>query len=379
VIESQSEAGYGRSIDLRSSKTVGKRGRHTLISTKARTVDGVCLTRIMQGRAKKEKKPMTEEAVSVGVDVAKNTLDLAVSNSNETRQFENDYEGITYAVRYIAKLKPDKIILEATGHFEMPLAAELQASRLPVIIVNPRQIRDFARATGILAKTDRIDARILALFGKQIKPEIRLLPDRKAREMSSLLARRRQLIEMLTAEHNRLLQADVSIRSGIHTHIKWLEEAISTINDDLDHQIRSSPSWFEKDNLLKSVPGVGKVVSTTLLIELPELGQLNRRQIAALVGVAPLNHDSGTMRGKRTVWGGRAKLRSVLYMAALVGIRYNPIIAVFYQRLLNAGKAKKVALVACMRKLLTILNAIIRFKTEWRSRNIFGNVTLEAQ
>jgi transposase len=322
---------------------------------------------------------MTEEAVSAGVDVAKNTLDLAVSNSKETRQFENNYEGITYAVRYIAKLKPSKIILEATGHFEMPLAAELQASRLPVVIVNPRQVRDFARATGVLAKTDRIDARVLALFGLHIKPEIRLLPDQKAREMSSLLARRRQLIEMLTAEHNRLLQADDSIRSGIQTHIKWLEEAISTINDDLDHQIRSSPSWFEKDNLLKSVPGVGKVVSTTLLIELPELGQLNRRQIAALVGVAPLNHDSGTMRGKRTVWGGRAKLRSVLYMAALVGVRYNPIIAAFYQHLLNAGKAKKVALVACMRKLLTILNAIIRFKTFWRSESIFRQVTVETK
>jgi transposase len=328
---------------------------------------------MMQGRAKKEKRPMTEEAACVGVDVAKNTLDLAVSNSKETRQFENDHEGITSAVRYIAGLKPTRIILEATGHLKMPLAAALQASRLPVVIVNPRQVRDFAKATGILAKTDRIDARILALFGLQIKPEVRLLPDQKAREMGSLLARRRQLIEMLTAEHNRLLQADDSIRPGIEIHIQWLEKAISTINDDLDRQIRSSPSWCEKDNLLNSVPGVGKVVSTTLLIELPELGQLNRRKIAALVGVAPLNHDSGTMRGKRTVWGGRAKLRAVLYMAALVGVRHNPVIAAFYQRLLKAGKAKKVALVACMRKLLTILNAMIRSKTVWQ------NVTVEAK
>ena len=371
MIECLPEAGCGRSIDLGSDKTVGKHGRHTRISNKARTVDGVNKTRMMQGRAKKEKKPMTEESLCMGVDVAKSTLDVAVSNSKEIRQFNNDHEGITNTVRYIAGLKPAKIILEATGHFEMPLAAELQASRLPVIIVNPRQVRDFARATGVLAKTDRIDARILALFGLQIKPEVRLLPDQKAYEMGSLLARRRQLIEMLTAEHNRLLQADDSIRSGIEIHIKWLEEAISTINDDLDRQIRSSPSWREKDDLLKSVPGVGKVVSTTLLIELPELGQLNRRQIAALVGVAPLNHDSGTMRGKRTVWGGRASLRAVLYMAALVGVRHNPIIAAFYQRLLNAGKAKKVALVACMRKLLTILNAIIRFKTFWRSESIF--------
>ncbi len=240
---------------------------------------------------------MTEEPVCAGVDVAKSTLDVAVSHSKETRQFDNDHKGITSAVRYIVGLKPDKIILEATGHLEIPLAASLQASRLPVVIVNPRQVRDFARATGVLAKTDRIDAGILALFGLQVKPEVRLLPDQKAREMSNLLARRRQLIEMLTAEHNRLLQADDSIRPSIEIHIKWLEEAVSAINDDLDRQIRSSPSWLEKDNLLKSVPGVGKVVSTTLLIELPELGILNRRKIAALVGVAPLNRDSVPYEG----------------------------------------------------------------------------------
>ena len=322
---------------------------------------------------------MTEEAVYVGVDVAKNILDLAVNNSKETRQFRNDHKGITSAVCYIAGLKPAKIILEATGKYEIPLAAELQANRLPVVIVNPRQVRDFARATGVLAKTDRIDARILALFGLQVRPEVRLLPDQKTRELSSFLTRRRQLIEMLTAENNRLLQADISIRPGIKIHIKWLAEAISTINDDLDRHIRSSPSWLEKDNLLKSVPGVGKVVSTTLLIELPELGMLNRRKIAALVGVAPLNRDSGTLRGKRTVWGGRAKLRSVLYMAALVGVRRNPVMAVFYERLLKAGKAKKVALVACMRKQLTILNAMIRSKTVWRLNSIFQNVTVEAK
>lgn len=322
---------------------------------------------------------MTEETVCVGVDVAKSTLDVGVSNSKEARQFDNDHKGISNAVRYIAGLKPARIILEATGHFEMPLAAALQASRLPAVIVNPRQVRDFARATGVLAKTDRIDARLLALFGLQVKPEVKLLPDQKAREMGNLLVRRRQLVEMLTAEHNRLLQADDGVRPGIEIHIKWLEEAISTINDDLDRQIRSSPSWCEKDNLLQSVPGVGKVVSTTLLIELPELGTLNRREIAALVGVAPLNRDSGTMRGKRTVWGGRAKLRAVLYMAALVGVRCNPVIAAFYRRLLNAGKAKKVALVACMRKLLTILNAIIRSNTFWRSESISQFATVEAK
>ena len=320
---------------------------------------------------------MTEEAVYVGVDVAKSTLDVAVTDSGETWQFVNDDEGISQAVHYIASVKPAGIILEATGNLEMPLAAALQASRLPVAVINPRQVRDFARATGVLAKTDRIDARILALFGMQIKPEVRLLPDQKAREMSSLLARRRQLIEMLTAENNRLLQADISIRPGIEIHIKWLKEAISAINDDLDQQIQSSSSWLEKDNLLKSVPGVGKVVSTTLLIELPELGTLNRRKIAALVGVAPLNRDSGTLRGKRTVWGGRAKLRAVLYMAALVGVRRNPVMATFYERLLKAGKVKKVALVACMRKLLTILNAMMRTMTVWNPEPVKQYVATE--
>jgi transposase len=299
------------------------------------------------------------------VDIAKGTLDIAVSNLSEVRQFNNDRTGISGAVRYIARFKPSRIILEATGTYGVPLAASLQSKCLPVIVVNPRQVRDFARATGVLAKTDRIDARILALFGLQIKPELRPLPNKQAREMKSLLTRRRQLIEMLTSERNRFLQADEGVRPGIEIHINWLEEAISTINDTLDSQIRSSSAWMEKDHLLKSVPGIGKVVATTLLIELPELGQLNRRKIAALAGVAPLNRDSGTMQGKRTVWGGRAKLRAVLYMAALVATKYNPVIATFYQRLLEAGKVKKAALVACMRKLLTIINAMMRTMTLW--------------
>ncbi len=319
---------------------------------------------------------MTEEEVCVGVDVAKSTLDVAVSDSGETRQFANDDEGISQAARYIDSLKPARVIIEATGSLEMPLAVALQADNLPVVVINPRQVCDFARATGILAKTDSIDARLLALFGVRIKPEIRPLPDRKAREMRNLLTRRRQLIEMLTAEHNRLFQADDGTRPSIETHIKWLEEALSDINDDLGRQIQSSASWREKDNLLKSVPGIGKVVSSTLLIELPELGKLNRRKIAALVGVAPLNRDSGTMRGRRTVWGGRAKLRAILYMAALVASRRN-IIAAFYQRLLDAGKAKKVALVACMRKLITILNAMMRTMTVWKSKNTLHPVPVE--
>ena len=322
---------------------------------------------------------MAEKELCVGVDVAKSTLDLAVSDSQERWQFSNDDEGISQAVHCIADLKPSIVILEATGHLEMPLAAALQARRLPVVIINPRQVRDFARATGTLAKTDTLDARILALFGVRVKPEIRPVPDRETREMRSLLTRRRQIVEMLTAEHNRLLQADEDVRVGVEAHIKWLEEALSEINDDLARRIRQSPSWCEKANLLKSVPGVGKVVSSSLLIELPELGKLNRRKIAALVGVAPLNRDSGTMRGRRTVWGGRAKLRAVLYMAALVASRRNPAIAAFYQRLVDAGKAKKVALTACMRKLLTILNAMMRTMTPWQPEPIPQSVSTEVK
>ncbi len=203
---------------------------------------------------------MVEEPICVGVDVAKSTLDVAVTDSREARQFANDDEGISQAVRYIAGVKPVEIILEATGNLEIPLAAALQAGRLPVAVINPRQVRDFARATGALAKTDTIDARILALFGARVKPETRPLPDKKAREMGSLLTRRRQLVEMLTAEHNRLFHSSDDVRPGIETHIKWLGEALSDINNDLDRRIRLSPSWLEKINLLKSVPGVGKVV-----------------------------------------------------------------------------------------------------------------------
>ncbi len=259
----------------------------------------------------------------------------------------------------------------------MSLAAALQVESLPVVIINPRQVRNFARATGALAKTDAIDVRILALFGLRIKPETRLLPDKQSREMGSLLTRRRQLMEMLIAERNQLSRADEDVQPNIKDHIKWLKEALSDINNDLERRIQSSPSWHEKDNLLRSVPGIGKVVSTTLLIELPELGQLNRRKIAALVGVAPLNRDSGTMRGKRTVWGGRAALRAVLYMAALVATKCNPVIAAFYRRLLDAGKIKKVALVACMRKLLTMVNAMMRARTVWNPGMSRRNVITE--
>jgi transposase len=321
---------------------------------------------MMQGRAEKEGKPMADKSVYVGVDVSKNSLDVAASGAVEVKRFTNDQEGIKLAVRYIVGLGPDGVILEATGNMEMPLAAALQADGQPVAIINPRQVRDFARATGTLAKTDAIDAQVLALFGSRVRPEIRPLPGKETCEMAGLLRRRLQLVEMLSSEHNRLLQADKDIRYSIEAHIEWLKKALSEMDGDIEGRIKQSPSWLEKDNLLKSVPGIGKVVSATMLIELPELGRLNRRQIAALVGVAPLNRDSGAMRGKRTVWGGRARLRAVLYMAALVASRRNHVIAAFYSRLVAAGKSKKVALVACMRKLLTIINAMMRTMTAWR-------------
>ena len=308
---------------------------------------------------------MAREEVYVGIDVAKETLEVAASDSPPTRQFTNDPEGIRQIIQHITRLQPGGIILEATGGLEMSLAAELQTKGLPVVIINPRHVHDFARATGVLAKTDSIDAKLLALFGLRIKPEVRPLPEKPAREMASLLTRRRQLMEMLIAERNRLSRADEKVQPSIKEHLKWLKKALFDINTELEHRIQESPAWQEKDHLLKSVPGIGKVVSTTLLIELPELGQLNRRKIAALVGVVPLNRDSGTLRGKRTVWGGRATLRAALYMATLVATKRNPVIANFYQRLLNAGKVKKAALVACMRKLLVIVNAMTHAMRVW--------------
>lgn len=237
-------------------------------------------------------------------------------------------------------------------------------------VVNPRQVRDFARATGKLAKTDAIDARVLALFAERVRPEPRRLPDEAGQALGALVTRRRQLLEMLTAEKNRLGSAARVLRKSIQRHIDWLNQELAKVDEDLGDMLRQSPLWREKDDLLRSVPGVGRVLSITLLAELPELGQLSAKQISALVGVAPLNRDSGTLRGRRSIWGGRAPVRAVLYMAALVATRYNPVIRAFYQRLLALGKAKKVALVACMRKLLIILNAILKHQTPWRSTGV---------
>ena len=263
------------------------------------------------------------------------------------------------------------MVVEATGGFECPLAAALAIAAIPVAIVNPRQARDFAKATGRLAKTERIDAEVLAHFAEAVRPTPKAVPDEETREFSFILARRRQIVEMLTAEKNRLgAMASKPVKKRIEAHVRWLEKELESTDSDLDETIRASAIWRENEELLKkSVPGVGPVLARTLLAELPELGsgELNPKQLAALVGVAPLNRDSGTLRGRRTIWGGRERVREVLYMGALVATRFNPTIKEFYERLCARGKPKMVALVACMRKLLTILNAILKNRTPWRS------------
>jgi len=301
----------------------------------------------------------------VGIDVAKARLDVAIRPSGDYWSVANDSVGIAQVVSRLQELQPELVVLEATGGLQMPIAAALAAVGLPVVVVNPRQVRDFAKATGKLAKTDAIDARVLAHFGEAVHPAPRAVPDALAQELSSLLSRRRQVIEMITAESNRWHSASKALQARIKAHIEWLEQELGKLDDDLGHAVRQSPVWREKEALLRTTPGVGPVLSLTLLAELPELGLLNRKQIAALVGVAPLNHDSGGRRGKRSVWGGRARVRAVLYMATLVATRHNPVIKAFYQRLLAAGKEKKVALTACMRKLLLILNAMLKHETPW--------------
>lgn len=303
--------------------------------------------------------------VFVGIDVSQARLDIAVRPGASSSHPHNE-SAIAALVEQLRALSPTLIVLEATGGMEIPLTSALATAGLPVVVVNPRQVRDFAKASGHLAKTDALDAQVLAQFAEVMRPHPRPLPDAETRALAALLTRRRQLVEMLTAEKNRLLSAASPIRKRVRAHIVWLERELERINTELSEAIRQSPVWREKDELLQSVPGVGPVLTSTLLASLPELGTLTNKQIAALVGVAPLNRDSGTLRGRRTVWGGRAQVRAVLYMGAIVAARFNPVIRVFYQRLQRAGKAKKVALTACMRKLLTILNAMLKHRTPWR-------------
>ena len=307
---------------------------------------------------------MTEQ--HVGIDVSKDRLDVAIQPAGEVWQTANDEARIRTLVERLKGHGPATVILEATGGFELPLVGALLAAGLPAVVVNPRQVRDFARATGQLAKTDAIDAQTLARFGDAVRPELRQLPDEATQALAALVARRRQLIEMLTAEKNRLRLATGTVRQDIEQHIRWLERRLSDMDRELAQQVRSSPQWRERDDLLQSVPGIGPVSSVTLLAQLPELGRLNRKEIAALVGVAPLNRDSGTLRGRRRVWGGRAHVRATLYMATLVATRCNPSIRAFYTRLVSGGKPKKVALTASMRKLLITLNSMMHRHVPWQ-------------
>ena len=308
---------------------------------------------------------MKEFPLFVGIDVSKDRLDVAVRPTGKTWQVPYDAEGISSLVGNLRELVPQLVVLEATGGMELAVAGELALADVPIAVVNPRHVRDFARAAGKLAKTDALDAQVLAHFAEAMQPEPRPLPDATTQELKALVARRRQLVEMITAEKNRMRTATRRIRPKVQEHVRWLEEHLEDLDQDLGDFMRSSPMWKDKDELLRSTPGVGPVLSMTLLSDLPELGALNRGEIAALVGVAPFNRDSGTLRGKRTVWGGRSQVRAALYMAALVATRYNPVLRDFYQRLCAAGKPKKVALTACMRKLLTILNVMVRDNRHW--------------
>ena len=304
----------------------------------------------------------------VGIDVSKARLDVAVHEQKETTSFSNDEAGISSLVKKLKKLKPKLIVLEPTGGFEMLVVAEFSQAGLPVAVVNGKRVRDFAKATGQIAKTDKLDARVLAHFAAAIRPEVRRLRSEEEEQLTAVLTRRRQILDMLTVEKNRLVTVRAKMRPDLETHIQWLSKNLKELDQEIEEFIKGSPLWKEKDTLLQSVPGVGPVTSATMLGMLPELGLLNRQEIAALVGVAPVNKDTGTKQGKRRIYGGRADVRSVLYMAALSAKKHNPFIRKFFQRLIQHGKEKKVALTACMRKLLVILNAMLRTNMPWRSQ-----------
>jgi len=313
---------------------------------------------------------MSDLPCFVGIDVAKAQLDIALRPSGERWSVPNDTPGVTMLVDRMQTLQPALIVLEATGGLERMVTSALATAGLPVVVVNPRQVRDFARATGQLAKTDALDARALAHCADVIRPAPRPLPDAQTQELRALLGRRQQLIGIRTAEQNRLGGVSARLTQAIEAHITWLNERLATLDNDLETLLRASPLWRDNDDLLQSAKGIGPVCARTLLLELPELGTLTRQEIAALVGVAPLNCDSGTLRGRRMIWGGRAHVRTVLDMSTLVATRFNPQIKAFYERLLAAGKVKKVALTACMRKFLTILNAMLKHRTPWQPQEV---------
>ncbi|MDP2744445.1 MAG: IS110 family transposase [Dehalococcoidia bacterium] len=305
-------------------------------------------------------------AAYLGIDVSKATLDVAERPTGQRLTVPNQEKGVRELVASFGEPSQALVILEATGGLELPVAAALAEAGFSVAIVNPRQVRDFAKATGKLAKTDRIDAQTLAHFGEAIKPEPRPVPEGEALLFKQMLSRRRQLVEMITAEKNRLSTTPSALRKEVQAHIAWMQESLAKVDDELGKRIKASPIWRASEELLRTAKGVGPVCSRTLLVDLPELGKLDRKEIAALVGVAPFNRDSGKLKGKRAVWGGRGRVRAVLYMATLSATRSNPVIAAFYLRLLAAGKPKKVALTACMHKFLTILNAMVKHGTPWQ-------------
>lgn len=316
---------------------------------------------------------MTKAEVFVGIDVSKARLDVVVLPDEKTWSTTNDDDGISEIVAKLQDQAPSLILLEATGGLERRVLAKLAGAALPAMAINPRNVRDFAKSLGKLAKTDRIDAVVLARFAQAIRPPLRPIADEQTQELQAQLTRRRQIVEMIVAEKNRLFATDTNkVRKLIKAHIEYLQKQLSINEYDLDQTIKQTPIWLEKVDLLESTPGVGRATASTLVALLPELGTLGRKQIAALVGVAPFNRDSGTLRGRRAIWGGRASVRAALYMAALVGARHNPVIRALYRRLKAAGKPSKVALVACMRKLLTILNAILRDRLPWHTQEILA-------
>ena len=310
--------------------------------------------------------------VFVGIDVSKAELQVAVRPGDEQRTFANGRSGLGQVVAYLRPQPPTLIVLEATGGYETAVAGALAGAHLPVAIVNPRQVRHFAQALGKLAKTDRIDAGVLAQFAEAVRPEPRPLPDALTQALQALVTRRHQLVDMITAEKNRLAGAHPTIRRQLQAHLAWLQKQLAQVNKDLDQAIRDSPVWREREQLLRTATSVGPVLASTLVADLPELGTLNGKQIAALVGVAPLNRDSGSHQGRRSIWGGRSRVRRVLYMATLNAIQHNPLIRPFHQRLIAAGKLGKVALVACMRKFLVILNAMVKTNTPWNPKATTG-------
>jgi transposase len=365
---SEQESGRSRGLGLAKPKCRSDR-RIPLASCKPEQSPGQScpLARIIasKGRSGEKGADIAMDQCFVGVDVSKDELEVHVRPADQHRCFANDDTGAASLVKFIQPFQPELIVIEATGGYQHQVVAALVDNQFKVAVINPRRARDFARSIGQLAKTDKIDAAVLSLYGQAIKPQPRTLPDESRDELRAILNRRRQILDMIIAERNRQALAPKKIRRQIQTHIDWLQKRLNESDDDLHRHIENSPVWKAKDEILQSAPSIGPITSMTLLAVLPELGELNRHEIAALVGLAPMNRDSGKQRGYRSIQGGRAAVRQILYMCILSAIRHNAIIRNFYQRLVLAGKPRKVAMVACMRKMLTILNAMLKSNAKW--------------